>query len=352
MKVLANGFLPFHIEVNVHTGSIDSVAQHIKSLNSSFRRNKTWPNFPHALIEHIKDIRKVDSVTIEGPQSASLIPLRMVKGLSNSSCEYACVLGTGEISDAIESYFREWGIKLTILNRIPDADSPLEFSIREPGGASMSIKLYPDSRNRYKTQLGKNIIVPDKLILTRTNVGLKQLATMVQKNKGTVSLRIRDFGRYDPPSVYEDIFGITNQIVLSTRNGVLAKLGRHFNIDIPRKWPSSPNLLEDEYAKAIANRLFTHLPDNSIIVFTGHTDNTTTFYKYGHSPITIFPAGNDPTHASLAARIQGALLTTIVTDQSKNSESNNEWKSICQKIMSLSYLGTDTRPWQYNFSKT
>ena len=70
-------------------------------------------------------------------------------------------VGTGLIAQTVERDLESWGIDLEPVNRLEDADCPLEFSFRDKRGDSASLILYPCSRRRYQAGIGRQKDVPD-----------------------------------------------------------------------------------------------------------------------------------------------------------------------------------------------
>lgn len=348
MTVYGNGFLAYHLEVRVGEGQASEIETQVKAWQSEFRQYGTWPDFPESLVERLCALPGVASVVCEGPQSAVLIPLRMVKGMTGQPVTLSTVLGTGPISQAVETQLAAWGIDVEVSKRLADADMPLEFSFREPGGQSASLRLYPASRAKYRAAITPPPVPPDHLVLNRFNQGLRDLAVQVAGRGGLVSFRPRELGRHDRLEDYLTLLPLTRQLVLSSRHGVMQQFARHANLAIPRGWPSNAAALAGQPARQLATWLFRHLQANAILVFNHHSSGTSVFFRNTGDPVTVpAPAGYD--RASRAARLQGALLGDALALEHAQQTGVNaaEWTAECRRLVDIAFNGTERRPWRY-----
>lgn len=348
MTVYGNGFLAYHLEVRVAEGQASAIEAQVKAWQAEFRRHGTWPGFPDSLVEHLRALPRVESVVCEGPQSAVLIPLRMVRGLTGQPATLSTVLGTGPISQAVETQLAAWGIDIEVTKRLPDADMPLEFSFREPGGQSASLRLYPASRARYRAAITPPHVPPDHLVLNRFNQGLRDLAEQMAGRGGLVSFRPRELGRHDRLEDYLTLLPLTRQLVLSSRHGVIQQFARHANLTVPRGWPSNAAALAGQPARQLATWLLGQLPAEAILVFNHHPSGTSVFYRDTGDPVTVpAPAGYDA--ASRAARLQGALLGGALALENAQQAGRDAatWPEECRRLVEVAFNGTNVRPWRY-----
>lgn len=348
MTVYGNGFIAYHVEVGVTDGQAASVKAAVSAWKSELRQARTWPGFPGAMVERLRALPAVTEVACEGPQSAVLIPLRMVAGMIGIPVSMSSVLGTGPISHLVESDLECWGIRLESTKRLADADAPLEFSFREPGGHHESLRLYPASRAKYRAGIGSPAIPIDHLVLNRFNQSLRTLAEDVADRGGVVSFRPRELGRHDNIEDYISLLPFTAHLVLSTRHGVMRKLARHAGIALPRQWPGSISNMGDEASRHLVEWLFQELPETAIVVLHRYTAGDSAFYKRGHDPVVIpKPTGYDS--ASRAARIQGALLSTALARLEADADEDDAggWKGWCEDVIETAFYGTELRPWIY-----
>lgn len=348
MSVYGNGFLAYHVEVRVSPGQAESVKRELGSSKQAFRDAATWPGFPGSLFERLRCIRGVVDVVAEGPQSAVLIPLRMVQGMTGMPCTLSAVLGTGAIAVAIESALAQWGIGLEVAKRLADADSPLEFSFRDPQGEQASLLLYPASRAKYRAALKSAAHAPGHLVLNRFNGGLHRLAQQVVERGGLVSLRPRELGRHDRIEDYVALLEQSNHLVLSTRHGVLREFARHAGIAAGRGWPENLKTLNDPGLERLATWLLARMPAGAIVVFHRYARGDSAFWRGRSGPQLVpAPAGYDA--ASRAARIQGALLGAVLQaeDHPLPGEDGADWRRWCEHVIEIAFDGTGSRPWAY-----
>ena len=348
MTVFGDGFLPYHIEVLAKPGAVGDIKDRIKAWKSRLREAHTYPGFPGSLVNELCQMTDVIDVKLEGPQSAVLIPLRMAKGITGNTCTMSAVLGTGPIAKQIAIALREWDIDLTVTKRISEGDSPLEFSIRDSNGAHESVRLYPVSRTRFKSTLSATDSTPDCLCLNRYNQGLCQLAQSVAQKSGVVSLRLRQFGRYDRVEDYLKMFPFTKQLVLSTRHSVLKTLAHKADIHLPKLWPHGANALHDEHGTLLANWLLDRMHPGGIVIFTLYPLHSTTFYHQDYQPVTLEAPSNIDT-SSRAARLQGSLLGNSMGRRQQQSTfiDQTDWQVFCNQVMNDAFTGTEQRPWIY-----
>jgi len=347
VSVFGNGFLAYHVEVYVDSGQTEPAKATVKQWQEEFRKDGKWPGFPNTIMDRLLQVPGVTDVVCEGPQSSVLIPLRMVKGMADIECRMTAVVGTGPVSKAIESCFKTWGIILDTTHRIIDADSPVELSFRDPQGAHTSLRLYPTLRRRYQSRIGEPETSTDHLILNRFNQGLRNLAVEVSSDGGFVSLRPRELGRYDNIVDYIDLLPITNQLVLSSRHGIVKQFARYAGFETPRGWPDNLESLEDITLNELASWLIARMPTGSTVLFHRHKSLDSAFYGEGRTAYTTAPQGFG--NESRAARIQGALLGRSIGLGSLQSELNDaaDWQRLCKEIVETAFHGTNVRPWQY-----
>lgn len=348
MSVFADGFLAYHLDVYVETGHLEQVREALKGWETGVRLNRGWPGFPETLIQSLEGLDGVSRVEVEGPQSSVLIPLRMVSGMTGEPCTISAVLGTGSIADAIMEACRGWGIALQESKRLSDADSPLEFSIRDSEGRQDSVRLYPVSRKRFQSAVPTRELVSDHLLLNRLNQGLRTLAERTFENGGMVSLRIREFGRYDSVDDYLSVLRITKHLVLSTRHGVLRAVARYAGFELANQWPKDAGDLSDPTARGLSRWLLRRMPIGGIVVLHLFGANVAGFYHEDYDPIVVAPppeAGS----ASRAARLQGALLGADLLRMRCHAEDEGEaaWKQHCEFVMDYAFRGTRHHPWVY-----
>lgn len=348
MSVYGNGFLAYHVEVRVSPGQTESVRRELGSSKQAFRDAVTWHGFPDSLFERLRGIPGVIDVVAEGPQSAVLIPLRMVRGMTGIPCTLSAVLGTGAIAVAIESALDQWGIGLEVAKRLADADSPLEFSFRDPQGEQASLRLYPASRAKYRTALKPAAQDPEYLLLNRFNAGLHRLAQQVVERDGLVSLRPRELGRHDRIEDYVVLLEQSTHLVLSTRHGVLREFARYAGIAAGRGWPENLQTLNDPALERLAAWLLARMPAGAIVVFHRYSRGDSAFWRGRSGPQLVpAPAGYD--QASRAARVQGALLGVALhaEDHPLPDGAVADWRRWCERVIEIAFNGTGSRPWTY-----
>lgn len=348
MTVFGDGFLAYHFDVHVAAGAMAQVKETLKGRERRFREEGTWPGFPRTLVEEVSRIPGVTGVEEEGPQSSILIPLRMVQGMAGIPCTLSTVVGTGPMADAVAHRLAEWDVRLSPSKQLEDVDSPVELTLREPSGAHASVRLYPAPRSRYRAKLSLPEPLPDHLVLNRVNEGLLALARRVAEGGGTVSLRIREFGRYDTVADYLPLLGLARHLVLSTRHGVVRTLAREAGVDLPRQWPAGCESLTDEHGSRLVSWLRGRMSVGGIVVLNTLENQETAFFRDGHEPVTIaapIAAGD----ASRAARLQGALLGMVLAEALDGSllAGGNHWTDRCREVVGWAYRGTRCHPWVY-----
>lgn len=353
MSVYGNGFVAYHVEVQVGPGQAETVKQEVAAWKQELRTEGTWPGFPDSLVLRLRGISGVVDVVAEGPQSAVLIPLRMVRGMTGLPCTLSAVLGTGAIADAITSALGRWGIGLEVAKRLPGADSPLEFSFRDPHGEHASLRLYPGSRTKYRAALKPAAQAPRYLVLNRFNAGLRKLAQRVAAEGGLVSLRPRELGRHDRIEDYVALLGLSSHLVLSTRHDVLRAFARHAGIAAGRGWPDNLRTFNDPALERLAAWLLARMPTGAIVVLHRYPGGDAAFWRGGSGPqLVLAPAGYD--QASRAARIQGALLGAALQAGVVQSSDGDaaDWRRWCERVIETAFQGTESRPWIYPVNNT
>ena len=348
MTAFADGFVAYHIEVEVREGQGADVAQRIKGWEAAFRAQGTWPDFPQSMVNELDALDGVASVVCEGPQSSWLIPLRMLKGIAGITCSISTVLGIRSVSQAIDTCLGQWGIVAGDIHRFADADAPIEISIREPGGEHLSVRLYPVSRKAYRSRLKQPAVLPDQFLCTRFNQGIATLARAVAANGGVVSFRPRELGRHDNIDDYVSLLASTHQLVLSSRHRVMKQFARRAGIKTARGWPGSLADLVDSSGKALAQWLLGQMPQEAIVAFVRYPGNEAAFFCDGLDPVAVAPPdGYGP--ESRAARLQGALLGEAMLPEGiqRLCRDQSTWEAATRRIVSVAFNGTETRPWQY-----
>ena len=224
----------------------------------------------------------------------------------------------------------------------------MEFSIRDSNGSHESVRLYPASRLHFKSTLSATDSTPDYLCLNRYNQGLCQLAQSVAEKSGVVSLRLRQFGRYDKVEDYLKMFPFTKQLVLSTRHSVLRTLAHKADINLPRQWPHDANALHDEHGTRLANWLLAKMQPSGIVIFTLYPLHSTVFFHKDYQPVTLEAPSNIDS-SSRAARLQGALLGNSMERRQQQSmfAGQTVWQAFCEQVMNDAFTGTEQRPWIY-----
>ena len=348
MSTFGNGFLAYHIEVQVKTGCAQAVRDRVKQWKNEYRKQGKWPGFPDTLLTKLNALPEVLDVCFEGPQSAVLIPLRMVQSLTGSRCRMSTSIGSGLIAQRIEADLESWGIELEPVKRLDDADSPLEFSFRDDCGESTSLILYPCSRRRYQANLRTQKDVPDQMILNRHNQGLANLAEKVTTSGGLVSFRPRELGRHDRIENWISLLEHTKHLAVSSRHGTMKAFARHEGIDTPRGWPDTNTNLHDQSFTALAQALTARMPDGAMVLLHRLSAGDTLFFTRDQKAIVIpAPAGHG--NESRMARLQGALVALnsprrLEINRSMDADS---WQSLCADTVRLAFFGTASRPWSY-----
>ena len=77
MSTFGNGFLAYHVEVQVRPEYVQTAHEAVNEWNDEFRADAGWPGFPASLLTRIKAVPGVLDVICQGLQTAVLIPLRM-----------------------------------------------------------------------------------------------------------------------------------------------------------------------------------------------------------------------------------------------------------------------------------
>ena len=346
MSVFANGFLAYHIEVTVKRSTAESVKSVVKGWKDEFREQKTWPDFPNAMIERLLATDGVLSATCEGPQSSLLIPLRMVMGLTGSDGEMSSVIGTGQVATAVRKDLTRWCIDFQPTKELHDVDCPVEFSFRDSQGASASLVLYPASRTRYSGGALNINVVPEHLILNRFNKGLSELAGQVCRNGGIVSFRPRELGRYDTIENYEGLLQFSDQLVLSSRHRIMAAFAKRAGLSLKQGWPENASSLTGDDFQTLADWLLARMRPGSVVMLHRHCVQDTALFRPGVDVVHL-PAPDGYGPESRAARLQGALMGLTITNRQDNRAVDLSWQQLCTRVVGAAFQGTDVRPWQY-----
>lgn len=335
MTAFADGFLPLHIELGCAPGQTKAVATHLKALKAPLRAG-TLDTTPTGLLAALEAIPGVTRVDVEGPQSALLIPLRMLQtsGLVQETTMSA-IVGTGPIADRIAEDLASWGITLQA-QRLDSADSPLEFSVRDPDGASESVKLYPASRAHYRGRLTPPTTTPELLLLNRSNQGLLRLAADVRDAGGAVSLRIRAQGRFDDAEGLLRAIAHSDQVCVSARSGALRQVAKVLGLTTPRGWPGAN---PDDLWRETARRLATHEGGARTIALMPQGRPATMFCVADGEP-QWFELSETFDPASRMARLQGAVAIA----QLEEDAPLGAW---APRALTRAYEGTQGRPWRY-----
>ena len=350
MTAFADGFVAYHIEVDVGDRQASATATTVKGWQSAFRTQGTWPEFPRSMVDELKKLNGVTNVICEGPQSSLLIPLRMVKGITGATCDFSTVLGTGAVTGAIEACLGQWGIATTGVRRLADADAPIEISIREPSGQHETVRLYPASRSRYRSKLQQPNTLPAQFLCNRFNKGVSTLASAVAENAGLVSFRPRELGRHDRIEDYVSLLASTQHLVLSSRHRMIRQFARQAGVETPGGWPSTLEELSDPSAVALVRWLWAQMPQGAIVVLVGYRGSEAAFFRDRLEPILVSaPQGYGP--ESRAARIQGALLGEVMqaSDDRDPCGDQTSWDAACRSIVAAAFKGTESRPWRYQW---
>ena len=300
------------------------------------------------MVERLSRVPDVVKVECEGPQSSVLIPLRMAHGIAGTACRMSTVLGTGPVTQAIVDSMQRWGIDLEITHQLDDADSPIEFSFRDPTGPNASLILYPVTRQRYRGAIGQLLELPDHLILNRYNNGLRDIAKEVSAHGGIVSFRPRELGRFDRIDDYISLLKFTTQLVISSRHGVLRAFAQRAGIDPGRRWPENLQTLEHTSLGRMATWMIERMHPRAVVVLHRYGAADSVFYCSDH-PQVIVDAPEGYGTESRAARIQGALLGRALLGDSGISHpvEAGGWRRCCEDVVDLAFRGTDVRPWWY-----
>lgn len=211
-----------------------------------------------------------------------------------------------------------------------------------------SVRLYPVSRKRFRSAVPTREVVSDHLALNRLNQGLRTLAERTFENGGIVSLRTREFGRYDSVDDYLSVLRITKHLVLSTRHVILRAFARHAGIDLANQWPKATGDLSDPTARRLSRWLLRRMPIGGVVVLHLFGANAAGFYREGYDSIVVAPppeAGS----VSRAARLQGALLGADLLRMRCHAEAEGEgaWKEQREFVVDYAFRGTRHHPWVY-----
>ena len=348
MSTFGNGFLAYHIEVQVKPGCAQAVKTAVNQLRNECRAQAGWPGFPESMLTRLKGLPGVLDVRCEGPQSAVLIPLRMIQSLTRSTCRMSTTVGTGLIAQSIQRDLESWDIDLEPVKRLENADSPLEFSFRNSRGDSASLILYPCSRRRYQAGIQRQEEVPDQLVLNRYNQGLITLANDVASAGGVVSFRPRELGRHDRIEDWASLLTHTHHLTISSRHGAMKAFSTYEGIDTPRGWPETNANLHDPIFAALAEALTARMRPDAIVLLHRLSPGDTLFSTKDKDTIVI-PAPKGYGNESRMARLQGALLAmTSQRDHDKADRMDDaSWQRLCADTVRLAWLGTECRPWRY-----
>jgi len=348
MSVLGNGILPWHVEVTVDPGQTAAVVSVVKGWQGACRAHAGLAGFPNSLTEALEAIPTVRSVVGEGPQSAVLIPLRTVRGLTRERCRMSATLGTGPVAEAIERSCAAHGIDLDTPRRIDGADSPIEFSIRDVEGASASVILYPISRRRYQAPSVANLDLPEHLVLNRCNGGLHALARRVFAAGGLVSFRPRAPGQHERIEDTLALLPSVSQLLLSSRHGMMKTVATGLGIPTPHGWPKREPTLQSPIFDQLHTRLRERMPRDAIVVLHRHATGDSLF-RCGETRTCEVPARPGFGPESRAARLQGSLLgLSLLERQRRHTPSDDtRWAALCRSAVDLGFQGTNTRPWRY-----
>jgi hypothetical protein len=299
------------------------------------------------MVDQLSGLGGVTNVVCEGPQSSLLIPLRMVNGNTGADCKMSTVLGTGAVTDAIDDALAQWEIAVSG-RRLEDVDSPVEISVREPDGQQESVRLYPASRNRYRSQLAQPEPVPEQFLCNRYNKGIAALARAVATTGGLVSFRPRELGRHDRIEDSVELLASTHQLVLSNRHRVIQQFARQAGIRTTSDWPASTENLAGANARVLAQWLLAQMPQGAIVVLVRYPGNEAVFYCDGLVS-TVVAAPEVYGIESRAARIQGALLGQAMRNHEADRFCSDQadWDGRARAVVTAAFRGTASRPWQY-----
>ncbi|MEE4382804.1 MAG: hypothetical protein V2J02_12465 [Pseudomonadales bacterium] len=332
-------------------GAVDDVREAVRAAFS--RAGGQWPGIRSVeqIVARLQAIPRVRRVVAEGPQSSVLIPLRMVRASVDAPVAMSTVLGTGPVADAIEAALQCHGIDLRSSRRLSDADSPFECSIREPGGAHRSLRLYPCSKARFAAGVSIEAAEIGHLVLNRVNKGLTDLATAVSTRGGEVSFRPHKVGRHDKVEDLLAVLPATTQLVLSTRDGVLQKVARALAVGPASRWKPAPETWVEDGGATLAEALLDRMRPGSLVLLHGHRDNGSVLFDGVAPPAHVAaPAWADG--ASRAARLQGALLgLRLVRVEGCASSAGGDQclAALAASVQRAAFEGTKARPWGYGW---
>jgi hypothetical protein len=334
--IIASGFLPYHIELKIQSVMASHVQEQLRSLQKAFREKElSSPSDMAEIEDYLASIKGVDSVVLEGPQSSSLIPLRMFKAANPTTEAKLCTtIGAGTIANAIREALDSMDICLCG-KELPSGDSPLECSLRDENGNALSIKIYPASRTKFKQPFKEDLSNCSHVIVNRINKGLINAMRTVHGNGGLASMRLHSFDRYTKPIDAIEVFPYANHIILSTRNKVLKSVASAMGCPVEDQWDTDtiPTL------RKLSKQISSHSNTDKLIVFN-HYETGANLFCFGakNSELISAPENYDP--ASRASRIQGAALL-LAEALSEHPEAT------FQKIVTMAYRGTEQRPWKY-----
>ena len=335
-RVFGDGFLPFHIELEVEAGAAPGVTSKLKAMEIRFEDLK----------QQLAAIEGVERVVFEGPQSAVLIVLRMAQALAGARARMSAALGDGPIGRAIETQLRAWAIEGQL--RAVRGDSPLEFSVRDPHGAFGSLRRYAGSRRGLRSGLKANLHSPppDALIVNRSNATLLSLASAVSSAGGMVSQRIRPLGRHDDPEQLRAMIARCHHLVFCSSGGLARALLRLLGLSAPRGWPKAL----DEHARILVEQLRELPGARRLVIFLHHNQREALFCAPG-VPCVLARLSSPTDFAAKTARLQGAALALSLLRRQRGQralpDSERALRSFAQKALATAHEGTDQRPWRY-----
>jgi len=334
--IIASGFLPFHVELQTQSAQTHHIEETLRSLQKAFR-NDALPS-PSSMPEieaYLASISGVDSVIMEGPQSSSLIPLRMFKATHPETEAKLCTtIGEGPIAQAIREALNLMGITLCG-KELPSGDSPLECSLRDEQGNATSIKIYPCSRTKFKQPFNEDLSNCSHLVANRINKGLTKAMEAVSGTGGRVSMRLHNFDRFTKPEDAIEVFPYVSHLILSTRNKVLQKVASAMGHPTVKQMDHHTVPALRQLSKQIADSA----NSDKLIIFNSYETGANLFC-FGDESYQLIPAPENYDPASRASRIQGAALI--------HSEAlPQDPQATFQKIVTTAYRGTENRPWKY-----
>ncbi len=346
MKIVSDGFLPFHVELVVKNGAVSSVTKALAQLKGPLRESQISAPFFEHFMQRLRSLKDVQKVVFEGPQSAALIVLRMAQGLTGAKAQMSAAVGSGPIGEAIEAHLSAWKVQLQA--SFIEGDSPLEFSVRDRRGTHGSLRLYPTSSSKCKgrPQLKLTDQLPDALVLTRSNKTLLSLARRTRAAKQMVSQRIRPLGRHDDPSQIKALISESHHVVFSTSGGLARQLAKTFELSPPRGWPETL----DHNAKALVERIQQYKGARRLVIML-HKNQRDALFAAPDLPTASAQLGRIPDAAAKTARLQGAALALALERKERGvSHLPNTSKSLqnfAKAALATAHEGTSQRPWRY-----